>query len=335
MLGARVRRLRREQGLTQAELAARAGVSRQLVGAVEQDRHLPRVDAAVGLARALGVSVETLVAEPAAAVESVVGALAQPGALVRVGRVGARLVCHPAGASWDGWAVADGVLSEDGVELVEGARPGVVAVGCDPSLGLAARQVGAASSEGVVAVAAATADAVAALAAGRAHACVVHGPEGALPVPPVAARRWHLCRWRVGIAAPADAAPGWWRDALGGRVEVVQRESGAGSQAAFERAVQAAGGHRARGPKVAGHLEAAWLATHSGAPAVTIEPAGLVAGLAFHPLEVHAAEVWVAEAWVDEPGVRRLLEALTSRALARRLTAVGGYDLSGGGTRVA
>jgi DNA-binding XRE family transcriptional regulator/molybdate-binding protein len=335
MLGARVRRLRREQGLTQAELAARAGVSRQLVGAVEHDRHLPRVDAAVGLARALGVSVEALVDEPAARLEGVVGALPRPGALVRVGRVGARLVCHPAGVSWDGWAAADGVLSEDGVELVEGARPGVVAVGCDPSLGLAARQVGAAASEGVVAVAAATAAAVAALAAGRAHACVVHGLEGALPDPPVAIQRWHLCRWQVGLAAPTETAPGWWRDVLGGGVEVVQREAGAGSQAAFERAVAASGGRRARGPTVAGHLEAAWLAGQRGTPAVTIEPAALVAGLAFHPLEVHTAELWVAEAWIDEPGVRRLLEALTSRALSRRLTAVGGYDLSGGGTRVA
>lgn len=65
-----------------------------------------------------------------------------------------------------------------------------------------------------------------------------------------------------------------------------------------------------------------------------IEPAALAAGLAFHPLEAHAAELWVAEDWLDEPGVRRLREALTSQGLARRLEAVGGYDLAGCGTAV-
>jgi DNA-binding transcriptional ArsR family regulator/DNA-binding XRE family transcriptional regulator len=49
-------------GLTQAQLAELAGVSRQLVGAVEADRHLPRVDAAVRLAAALSTTVEELLA---------------------------------------------------------------------------------------------------------------------------------------------------------------------------------------------------------------------------------------------------------------------------------
>jgi DNA-binding XRE family transcriptional regulator len=52
-----LRELREAAGLTQAELAARAGVSRQLVGAVEVGRHLPRVDAALALAAALNVDV--------------------------------------------------------------------------------------------------------------------------------------------------------------------------------------------------------------------------------------------------------------------------------------
>jgi DNA-binding XRE family transcriptional regulator len=55
-----VRESRLAAGMTQAELAARAGVSRQLVAAVEAGRHAPAVDAALGIARALGTTVEEL-----------------------------------------------------------------------------------------------------------------------------------------------------------------------------------------------------------------------------------------------------------------------------------
>ena len=47
-------------GLTQTELAASAGVSRQLVAAVEAGVNTPAVDAALRLAQALGCSAEDL-----------------------------------------------------------------------------------------------------------------------------------------------------------------------------------------------------------------------------------------------------------------------------------
>ena len=70
----RLRALRLQAGLTQGELAARAGVSRQLVAAVEAGRNVPAVDAAVALARALGTTVEELFGEPrGAAVTAALG----------------------------------------------------------------------------------------------------------------------------------------------------------------------------------------------------------------------------------------------------------------------
>src|ERR1039458_5311546 len=62
MPGTFLRERRLECGLTQTELAARAGVSRQLVAAVEADRNTPAADAAIGLAPALATSVEELFA---------------------------------------------------------------------------------------------------------------------------------------------------------------------------------------------------------------------------------------------------------------------------------
>ena len=60
MRGSSLHEHRLARGLTQAELAARAGVSRQLVVAVETGVNRPAVDAALGLARALGTTVEEL-----------------------------------------------------------------------------------------------------------------------------------------------------------------------------------------------------------------------------------------------------------------------------------
>lgn len=55
-----VRRRRREQRLTQAELATAVGVSRQTVIAVEQGDYAPSVYLALRIARALGATVEQL-----------------------------------------------------------------------------------------------------------------------------------------------------------------------------------------------------------------------------------------------------------------------------------
>ena len=46
--------------LTQAELAARAGITRRSVNAIETGRMVPSVSLALKLARVLGVSVETI-----------------------------------------------------------------------------------------------------------------------------------------------------------------------------------------------------------------------------------------------------------------------------------
>ncbi|HLT83733.1 MAG TPA: helix-turn-helix transcriptional regulator [Phototrophicaceae bacterium] len=59
-----VRRRRREQRLTQAELATAVGVSRQTVIAVEQGDYAPSVYLALRIARVLGATVEQLFTHP-------------------------------------------------------------------------------------------------------------------------------------------------------------------------------------------------------------------------------------------------------------------------------
>ena len=55
-IGAVLRELRRSRGLTQEELAARAHIHRNYVGALERGERSPTFDSAAKLLQALGVS---------------------------------------------------------------------------------------------------------------------------------------------------------------------------------------------------------------------------------------------------------------------------------------
>ena len=59
-LANRLRDLRAEQGLTQAALAERVGVSRKTINTVENGVFVPSATLALKLARALGCPVETI-----------------------------------------------------------------------------------------------------------------------------------------------------------------------------------------------------------------------------------------------------------------------------------
>ena len=55
-----IRALRREQGLSQEELARRCGVSRQTINAIENNKYDPTLALAFPLAAELGVRVDEL-----------------------------------------------------------------------------------------------------------------------------------------------------------------------------------------------------------------------------------------------------------------------------------
>ena len=59
-LASRLKEMRTAAGLTQAELAERAGVSRKTVNTVENGVFVPSTILALSLARALGTTVEDL-----------------------------------------------------------------------------------------------------------------------------------------------------------------------------------------------------------------------------------------------------------------------------------
>jgi transcriptional regulator with XRE-family HTH domain len=331
-VGRRVRRLRRARGLSQDELAARAEVSRQAVGALEAGRHLPRVDAALRIARALGTTVEDLLAVgPPTATPVLAGDVPADGSPVRAVRVGDHTVVVPLPAAADGeaWSVPDAVVRDGRVEVLDDADlEGFVVAGCDPALGLLAGLGPPRGAGRIVAVLASSAAARLALTTGRAHAAVVHDRQPPIPREPDRLHRLPLATWRTGLAAPADDAVAIVR-ALEGTGPVVQRDPGAAAQVAYERALAAEGHARPAGPVATGHLDAARRAAEHGVAAVTIEPVALALGLTFHPIETHAVELWIDAGAVDHPGAQVLGELVASARLRGRLAVLPGYELGG------
>ena len=158
--GARLRLARQARGLSQQQLAGVAGVTRQAVSAVESGHSDPSLRVALGLARALGMTVEELfgpgdlgdpvLAQPVAAVNG-------PGSRVALATVGdtfvalplhadtaARLGFSPAGGLAAGSPSAPAGVSREArepwnlvpVRPIGPPRPTVVVAGCDPALPL-------------------------------------------------------------------------------------------------------------------------------------------------------------------------------------------------------
>jgi DNA-binding XRE family transcriptional regulator len=339
MAASSLRERRLECGLTQAELAAQAGVSRQLVAAVEAGRNTPAVDAALGLARALATSVEELFADdqPPGVVAALGGGL-RDGAPLRVGRVADQLVAAELadhGISGATWAKPDGVMDGDKLRLFPGASPaGVVLAGCDPALGVAGAMLDGLGPRSLLTISASTGKALHALQRGGVHAAVVHGLPHGLPEPPVPIVRWHLARWQVGLAVPSKLRGRSLEVVLRSNLPVAQRDPAAASQQAFERARIAAGIGPLPGPHATGHLDAARIAATFDCAAVTTEGAAQSFGLHFLALEDHVVEIWVGEPWLAHPGINALGEVLATRGFTERVAHFGGYDLTRCGERV-
>jgi len=338
--GERLRAARARGGLSQAELARRARVSRGTVSAIEHGRHIPAVDAALRLASVLGVSAEALFGarDPMTPVAALDESLAD-GMLVRACRVGEQVVVTPVTGGNDpaGWGAVDGVIDGRALRLfAEGSTGGALVLGCDPALAVVDELSARRGGERVVGVSATSGQALRALRAGRCHAALVHARSDELPSPPVRVARWHLARWRVGIAVHRSLGSPSLESMLAGETPMIRRHATAASDQAVVRAARRLGLTDAPpGPKASGHLDAAQRAAWMRAAAVTFEPAAGEHDLGFEALETHVVQLWVAEPWRAHPAITTLLDIVASRAFCERVGAHDGYDLHGSASAIA
>jgi putative molybdopterin biosynthesis protein len=352
-----LRAQRAARGLSQERLATLAGITRQSYAALEAGRSVPSTEVALRLARALSTTVEALFRLPESAVPTLdaelVGWVSAGRARVRLARVGGRLLAFPVpGKSGHRWDPADGeaeAVGEGRVRVTPVAEPPpaceLVALGCDPSFGLAAEALRRERGVEVLWGHQDSRRALESLAAGRAHVVGMHLHDPATGeynapwirrVVPFACTRVGYAVWEqallvrqgnpLGIRSVADLArPG---------VRFLDRPAGSGSHALLDARLGEAG---VPGSAIAGYGVTA--ATGHLAVAETIASgladAGVgirAAGAAFELDGVRLAEerydLVIPDHFLDLPAVQALLDTLRSRSLRAQIDLLGGYDTS-------
>lgn len=278
--GVRLRLARLAGGLSQEQLGARAGVSRQAIAGMEAGRYDPSLRVALDLARALGRSVEDLFASPAVLPPTpavLVGSAGGAGTRVDLADVGEHRVAFalsgdqalrpgflPAAGQLSAAAGAGApggdpsgvpVVGADGEPvLVEAGPPGlsaVVVAGCDPALGLLAGPLAElAPPRRLVWWPCNNATALALAGAGLVHAAGVHLPEGGAAVSAVAggvlrragAEVIGFGAWQEGLAlGPAMAGATDLARLAERGARIVNREVGSGARQLLDTELARAG----------------------------------------------------------------------------------------------
>jgi molybdate-binding protein/DNA-binding XRE family transcriptional regulator len=369
--GARLRLARQARGLSQQQLAGVAGVTRQAVSAVESGHSDPSLRVALGLARALGMTVEELFGpgEPGDPVLArPVAPVSAPGTRVALATVGDTFVALPLDADLAarlGFGAAGGLTVRGGsqgaqeAQGVHGAsggqgaqvavrpigppRPTVVVAGCDPALPLLETPL--ALLDPPLAFAwwsCGSAEALRLAAAGLVHAAGVHrvGPRVGDDTSgiPGGGEVVGFASWREGLVVRPGAGVRGLDDVARQGLRLVNREPGAQARTLLDRERLRLGLEPSQLPGydslAAGHLQVAAAITGGLADAgVSSEPAALAYGLDFIPLAEEHFDLLLPAKHAASREVQGLVKVLTSPWLLAQLASLPGYDAARCGER--
>jgi putative molybdopterin biosynthesis protein len=363
----RIRLARMRKGISQAELAREAQVSRQALSAMETGRYQPSVQIALRLSRALGDSVESLFGE--AGPQTIKASLAPArdsaggiGTRVTLSRVGGRLVAVPQEVASLSLAPAGGLVTELGrsgqvgvssfrSEKEIGAT--LLIAGCDPSIPVVAdwfaRKAKHVTLTGSLQTSYGAMDCV---IRGQAHACGVHLCDrrtgefnlvlikrrlGNHP-----ARIINFAQWEVGLAVRPDDRLGIRSVAdLGNKgVRIVNRQSGSGARIVLDEMLKECGidGRQIGGydTEVRGHLEVGAAVVAGSADAgITLRVAAEAFGLRFFEIRKEHYGLIIPEREFNSEPVKILLDVLNSTALAAEIGRLCSYDTTAMGNALA
>jgi putative molybdopterin biosynthesis protein len=360
--GARLRLARQARGLSQQQLAGVAGVTRQAVSAVESGHSDPSLRVALGLARALGMTVEELFGpgEPGDPVLArPVAPVSAPGSRVALATVGDTFVALPLDADLAarlGFGAAGGLVVRGGenqgaqvaVRPIGPPRPTVVVAGCDPALPLLETPL--ALLDPPLAFAwwpCGSGEALRLAAAGLVHAAGVHrvGPGEGDDSPdasgiPGDAEVVGFASWREGLVVRPGAGVRGLDDVARQGLRLVNREPGAQARVLLDRERLRLGLEPAQLPGydslAAGHLQVAAAIGGGLADAgVSSEPAALAYGLDFIPLADERFDLLLPAKHAASREIQGLLKVLTSPWLLAQLASLPGYDATRCGERPA
>jgi putative molybdopterin biosynthesis protein len=371
--GTRLRLARQARGLSQQQLAGVAGVTRQAVSAVESGHSDPSLRVALGLARALGVTVEELfgpgeLGDPVLA--RPVAAVSGPGSRVALATVGDTFVALPMHADTAarlGFGPAGGLVAGASsaparqppwdlvpVRSIGPPRPTVVVAGCDPALPLLETPL--ALLDPPLAFAwwpCGSGEALRLAAAGLVHVAGVHQvgaragagtssgdtalPGGAADIPG-GADVVGFASWREGLVVRPGARVRGLDDVARQGLRLVNREPGAQARTLLDRERLRLRLDPAELPgydsRASGHLQVAAAIVGGLADAgVSSEPAALAYGLDFIPLAQERFDLVLPAKHAASREVQGLLKVLTSPWLLAQLASLPGYDTARCGER--
>ncbi len=340
--------VRTKQGLAAADLAARVGVSRQTIHAIEAGDYLPNTQVALLLARELHVGVEDLFSLPEPAEATLPVELLSParqGAPLRLTKVNAKWIAAPASAAPYFLPEADGTLSGKSALLAAPAKSfenRLLLSGCDPATALLATMVRQSSGTELISAPASSKQALEWLAQDKVHIAGSHLEDtktGDFNLPYLRAtypkHRFAVitfAHWEEGLVV-APNNPKQIRgvaDLARKNVRLINREIGSGSRALLDRLCQAAGVQPKHYDNTAlGHLAAAAIVAAAQADCcLATRSAARAYGLDFIPIHTERYDLIVKQSSLKLPTIQAFLNDLQRAPIRRKLEVLAGYDTS-------
>jgi len=352
----RVRHFRQAQGWSQGELAARAGISRTAVSAIEGGRLVPSVAAALALARTLGCTVEDLFETPAASAPSPRWAW-EPATAGPAHNASRFWLAEVTGHQWlyPAETTCQGVLAHDGVAPVAAAGKAppqwlpdplarhtaaetLVLAGCDPAASLLSAEYQRRTPFRMLPLARSSRQALELLKAGLVHVAGIHlGPANSAgnehAVRQSLGPGFQLLRladWEQGVALAPQTKRPRLQALLRSKLRWVAREPGSGARQCLDELFErprpwrrVAADHRT----VAAAIRSGW--ADAG---VCIRLVSEEAGLGFLPIRWEGYDLCYPRSLENDPRLAALVTLIRSPGWRELLGAVPGYQVKQTGT---
>ncbi len=361
--------IRQRRGVAAADLAARVGIRRQTIYAIEAGSYLPNTELALRLADELGVSIGQLFSLSVSASRLRVpeaslpdGRDVPPGAAVHVCRVGERWVSIPMSAEPYHLPVGDAIVDREAprhrgaaITMVDARRDAaerLVIAGCDPAATLLGRLVANESGIQIVPAAATSHAAIRMVCDSAAHMAGSHLEDvdtGEFNLTLLresstldGAAVFTMARWEAGLVVGRGNPLGLRRieDLARPEVTFINRAPGSGSRALLVKLMAKAGVSpsdvRGFDRTASGHLAAAYrVASGDADVCLATRAAARSFGLHFVPLQAERYDFVVPRVHRQLPMVRTFLDAIQSARVRQKFAALTSYDTTEMGRQIA
>ena len=340
----RVRERRSARDWSQAELAERAGISRTAVSAIEAERLVPSVAAAIGLAKALECSVEELFGRGSASPSkrpSPTWAWPAPQAPSRywLANVDGLRRLYPFEATPLGEIPHDGVHHPGSASRHAAherlADSTLIVASCDPAIGLLVRVYEQLTGYRMLVFPRSSRQALLLLKQGLVHLAGVHlstadnEAGNAAPVREIIDEPASLLRvasWEEGVVVGTDVTALTLRGVLRNRLTWVGREPGSGARQCLDELLD----HRPAPRRMARDHRGVAEAIRCGwaDAGVCLRLVAEEAGLRFLPVRNEGYDVCFTAKQSHDPRVQALVRVIQSSDYRRLLGELPGYDIS-------